>query len=139
MLKGLKKVKTRVTMNPRAPLLPAASPLPSDSMLPECSTTLKRLDSPSFSPLSTGLSRVVVERAQADPPPPPRGLCCRLHRLRSREGPPSDSLGVEPERPAETRQSNAGSFESISILSEAEKCLQCVSVRVREGQGPGGF
>ena len=93
-------------------------------MLPECSTTLKRLDRPSFRPLSTGLSRVVVERAQADPPPPPppRGLCCRLHRLRSREGPPSDSLGVEPERPAETRQSEAGSLESISSLSEeAEK------------------
>lgn len=53
--------------------LPAAclpghvSPFHKDSILEECSTTLKRLDRPSFSPLSTGLSRVVVDRAHAEP------------------------------------------------------------------------
>lgn len=48
-------------------------------------------------PLSTGLSLVVVERAQAEPPPPLIGLCWRLHRLRSleEEEAPS-SLDVEP-------------------------------------------
>lgn len=48
-------------------------------------------------PLSTGLSLVVVERAQAEPPPPLIGLCWRLHRLRSleEEEVPS-SLEVEP-------------------------------------------
>lgn len=74
------------------------SPLHSDSVLPECSTTLKRLVRPSVRPLRTGLSLVVVERAQAEPPPPPppMGLCWRLHRLRSLvDGVPS-SLEVEP-------------------------------------------
>lgn len=70
------------------------SPLQSDSVLPECSTTLKRLESPSVSPLRTGLSLVVVERAQAEPPPPPPiGLCWRLHRLLSRL---ESNLEVEP-------------------------------------------
>lgn len=55
-----------------------------DSTLPECSTTLKRLVSPSLSPLSTGLSRVVVERAQAEPFwAPPRLF--RFQTLRSLE------------------------------------------------------
>lgn len=66
-------------------------------MLPECSTTLKRLESPSVSPLRTGLSLVVVDRAQAEPPPPPSGLCWRLHRLRSLEEAEPSSLEVEPE------------------------------------------
>lgn len=46
------------------------SALQRDSVLPECSTTLKRLDRPSVRPLRTGLSLVVVDRAQAEPPPP---------------------------------------------------------------------
>lgn len=57
-------------------------------------------------PLSTGLSRVVVERAQAEPPPPLKGLCWRLHRLRSleEEEAPS-SLEVEPD---DTRRCSFG-------------------------------
>lgn len=53
-----------------------------DSVLPACSTTLKRLDRPSLMLLRTGLSRVVVERAQAEP------FClpwCRFQRLLSLE------------------------------------------------------
>ncbi len=55
-----------------------------DSTLPECSTTLKRLVKPSLRPLSTGLSRVVVERAQAEPFWDPLRLW-RFHKLRSLE------------------------------------------------------
>lgn len=56
-----------------------------DSVLPACSTTLKRLERPSVRPLRTGLSRVVVERAQAEPPPPPKVLWGMFQRLRSLE------------------------------------------------------
>lgn len=71
-------------------------------MLPVCSTTLKRDERPSVRPLSTGLSRVVVERAQAEPP----GLCCSDHRLRSREEEEAASRReVEPE---ETRRCSLG-------------------------------
>lgn len=73
------------------------SPLQSDSVLPECSTTLKRLERPSVRPFRTGLSLVVVERAQAEPPPPLMGLCWRLHRLRSLEEEVPSNLEVEPE------------------------------------------
>lgn len=88
----------------RAGLAPP-SLLHRDSVLPECSTTLKRLDSPSVSPLRTGLSLVVVDRAQAEPPPPPMGLCWRLHRLRSLEDVEPSSLEVDPE---ETRRCSFG-------------------------------
>lgn len=53
-----------------------------DSVLPACSTTLNKLDKPSLILLRTGLSRVVVERAQAEP------FCllwCRFQRLLSLE------------------------------------------------------
>lgn len=72
------------------------SPLQSDSVLPACSTTLKRLERPSLRPFRTGLSLVVVERAQAEPPPPLMGLCWRLHRLRSLEEEVASNLEVEP-------------------------------------------
>lgn len=86
--------------------LPAAclpghvSPLQSDSMLEVCSTTLKRLDRPSLRPLSTGLSRVVVDRAHADP------LWAmlrfgRFHMLRSLEE-VEDVSSLEDEDEAET-------------------------------------
>lgn len=65
-------------------------------MLPECSTTLKRLDRPSVRPLRTGLSLVVVDRAQAEPPPPLMVRCWRLQRLRSLEVDVPSSLDVEP-------------------------------------------
>lgn len=72
----------------------------SDSMLPECSTTLNRLDRPSLRPLSTGLSLVVVERAQAEPLEVEERWC-RFHRLRSREeaedDPPPSNLEEEAE------------------------------------------
>lgn len=81
--------------SPSDSLLPP-SPRQSDSVLPECSTTLKRLERPSVRPLRTGLSLVVVERAQAEPPPPPMVRCWRLHRLRSLEEEVPSSLDVEP-------------------------------------------
>lgn len=73
------------------------SVLQSDSVLPECSTTLKRLERPSVRPFRTGLSLVVVERAHAEPPPPLMGLCWRLHKLRSLLEDVPSSLEVEPE------------------------------------------
>ncbi len=82
--------------NPLSCSLLPPSPLQSDSVLPECSTTQKRLERPSVRPLRTGLSLVVVERAQAEPPPPLMDLCWRLQRLRSLEEEAPSSLEVEP-------------------------------------------
>lgn len=93
MSKYLPKVNTDCMNKGLTSILPP-SPLQSDSVLPECSTTLKRLERPSVRQLRTGLSLVVVERAQAEPPPPPTGLWWRLHRLRSLEE--DSSLEVEP-------------------------------------------
>lgn len=74
----------RLLSNHVSTLVPP-SLLQRDSVLPACSTTLKRLERPSVRPLRTGLSRVVVERAQAEPPPPPKVLWGMFQRLRSLE------------------------------------------------------
>lgn len=114
------------------------------SELPVCSTTLKRLDRPSFRPLRTGESRVVVERAQAEPQEVLRWW--RLQRLRSRA---EEALVVELvsslEEEADTRRCSLGepylgeqqgrSMRLATFSSEEEIWRERADAREEDGRG----